>query len=64
MKESNTLVGNASNNFLRRDLFLNTKGQYMRESNTLVDYATINFLIRETKLNTKELSMKVFDQIT
>ena len=44
MKESNTLVGNVANNFLRRDILLYTKGQYMKESNTLVGNAANNFL--------------------
>ena len=36
MKESNILVGNVVNNFLRRDKWLNTKGEVMMESNILV----------------------------
>ena len=44
MKESNTLVGNAPNNFLGKETLLNTKGQYMKESNTLVVNAANNLL--------------------
>ena len=44
MKESNTLVGNAGNNSLKREVSLSTKGQYMRESNTLAGYAGNNSL--------------------
>ena len=47
MKESNIIVGNVANNFLRRDPLLNTKGQYMKESNILVGNAAYNFFIRE-----------------
>ena len=36
MKESNILVGNAAYNSLRREILLNTKGQYMKVSNILV----------------------------
>ena len=47
MKESNTLVGIAANNFLREDILLNTKEQYMKESNTLVGNVGKNFHQRE-----------------
>ena len=43
MRESNSLVGNAANIFLKRKVLLNTKGQYMTESNTLVVNATNSF---------------------
>ena len=52
MKESNILVGNVVNNFLRKDIGLNTKGQYMKESKTLAGNAVNNFL-RDILLNTK-----------
>ena len=44
MKESSTLVGNVANNFLRREVSLNTNGQYMKESNSLVGNVANNFL--------------------
>ena len=47
MKESNTLVGNANNNFLTREVWLNIKDQYIKESNSLVGNADNNFLRRE-----------------
>ena len=47
MKESNTPVDNATKNFLRREVLLNTKGQYMKESNTIVGNVVNNFLQRE-----------------
>ena len=46
MKESNTLVGNVTKNFLRREMFLHTKGQYMKESDTFAGNATRNLLQR------------------
>ena len=47
VKESNMIVGNVANNSLRRDPWLNTKGQYMKESNTLVDNVACTSLGRE-----------------
>ena len=35
MKASNTLAVNAANVSLRREVWINTEGKYMRESNTL-----------------------------
>ena len=58
MKESNSLVGNAANNFLRREVLLNTKGQYMKESNTLVGNVANNFLRRLILQNTISLYIK------
>ena len=58
MKESNTLVGNATIKQLQREVLLNTKGQYMKESNTLADNATIKLLQRAVLLNTKGRYMK------
>ena len=59
MKESNTLVCNVANNFPRRDLLLNIKGQYMKESNTLAGNAIITFVIREFSQDTKAINIKV-----
>ena len=42
MRDSDTLAGNADNNFLERIVLLNTKGKYMKESNTPAGNATIN----------------------
>ena len=53
MKESNILVGNVVNNFLRRDIWLNIKGQYMKESNTLASNVTIKHLNKDILQNTK-----------
>ena len=47
MKELSIAVDYAANNFLRRDILLNTKGQYMKESNTLVGNVTKNYHQRE-----------------
>ena len=41
MKGSDILPGNVTNNLLRRVVWLNTKGQYMKESNTLAVIVTI-----------------------
>ena len=61
MKESNSLVDNAANNFLRREILLNTKGKYTKESNILVGNAANNFLRREILLNIKGHYMKESD---
>ena len=57
MKESNILAGDVVHNFLRRDIWLHTKRQYMKESNTLAGNAVNNFL-RDILLNTKGKYMK------
>ena len=44
MKESNTLVGNATIKQLTKEVLLKTKGQHMKESNTLVGNVTIKQL--------------------
>ena len=59
MKESNTIVGNAANNFLRGGILLNIKGQYMKESNTHVGSAIKNFFQRQVLPDTRDLYMKV-----
>ena len=41
------LAGIAAKNFLRREILLNIKGQYMKESNTLAASVTIKQLQRE-----------------
>ena len=46
MKESNILADNVENNFLRREIWMNTNGQYMKESNILADNVENNFLVR------------------
>ena len=53
MKESNTHVGNVAKNFLRREILLDIKGQYMKESNTLAGNVAKNFLRGELLLNIK-----------
>ena len=58
MKESNTLVGNATIKQLQRGVLQNTEGHYMEESNSLVGNATIKQLLREVLLNTKGQYMK------
>ena len=57
MKDSIILAGNAAKNFLRRDLLIDTKEQYMKELNALVGYAGNN-LLRELWLNIKGWFMK------
>ena len=54
MKESNTLVGNAENNFHQKEKLLDIIGEYMKESNTLAVNAANNFL-REILVDTKGL---------
>ena len=52
MKESNILADNVENNFLRREIWMNTNGQYMKESlrtvheGVLADNVENNFLVR------------------
>ena len=53
MKESNSLAGNVAKNFLKREILLNIKRQYMKESNTLVGNVTNNFLKKNKWLNIK-----------
>ena len=52
MKESETLVVILSIQHLIKDIWLNTKGQYMKESNTLAVIVTIKQLQKEIWLNT------------
>ena len=52
MKESNTLAGNAANNFLRREIWLDTKEEYMKELDLLAEDATMKPLQKEALLNT------------
>ena len=54
MKESNILAGNVVNNSLRREMWLNTKGEYMKESSFLAGNVTNNFLRRNIWLNIKD----------
>ena len=58
MKESNTLVGNATIKQLKRDTLMNIKGQYMMDSNTLVLDAAYNSLIWEILQDTVGLHIK------
>ena len=51
MKESNTLADNVANNFLRKEILLDIKRQYMKESNTLVGNVAKNFLRRDILLH-------------
>ena len=46
MKELNSLAGNAIRNSLVKNMYKNTKGQYMKESNTHACNATRNSLKR------------------
>ena len=51
MKELNTIVGNATNNFLRGNILRDTEGQYMKGSHILAESATIKQLQREVLLH-------------
>ena len=53
MKESNTLVGNATIKQLQKEVLPNIKGQYMKDSNILADNATIKQLQKEVLANTR-----------
>ena len=53
MKESNTLVDNATIKKHLKEILLNTNGQYMKESNTLVGNATIKQHQKEILLDTE-----------
>ena len=50
---SKSLAGIAENNFLLREMLLDTKVQYMKELNTLAGNAENNFHQREMLLDTK-----------
>ena len=50
--------GQCVQHFLRKEVSLNTKVQYMKGSNTLVGNAANNFLRGEILLNTKGQYMK------
>ena len=52
IKQSNTPVGIAANDSMMRQLLQNTKGKYMKESNTLADNATRNIHEGEILLDT------------
>ena len=58
MKESHTLVGNAADNLLRWEVFLDTKAQYMKESNTLAGNAAIKLLQKVILPNTKRQNLR------
>ena len=58
MNDSNSRPGNAANNFLRREILLNTKGQYMKESNILVGNVAYNSLKQEVLQDTISLHIK------
>ena len=51
-------MGNVVNNFLIRELWLNTKEVCMKESNILVGNVANNFPLSEILLNTKSLYIK------
>ena len=55
------LLNNMNIKQFQREIFLYTKGQYMRESNILSDNATIKLLQRSILLNTKGQYMKESD---
>ena len=63
MKELNTLANNVAKNFLKRDILLNTKGQYMKELNTLAGNVAIEHLIRKILPDTKGLYMRVSNKL-
>ena len=46
------------NNFLRREIWLNTKGQHMKESSTFADNVVNNFHSRVLFLDTKGQYMR------
>ena len=52
MKESNILAANAANISLRREIWIDTEGQFMKESNTLADNVANISLRREIWMNT------------
>ena len=54
MEVSNTLAANVTIKHLIKDIWLNTKGLYMKESNTLAVIVTIKQMQKEIWLNTKE----------
>ena len=56
-------MGNAKNISLPRDIWINTKGQYMKESNLLAIYANIKQLKGEVLLNIKGKYMKESDTL-
>ena len=58
MNGTSIIVGNVEKNFLRRNILLNIKGQYMKKSNNLEANVADNFLEREMLLNTKGQYMK------
>ena len=51
-------MGNVANNFLRREVSLNTKRHFIKESNIFVGNASNNFLRREVKLNMNKHHIK------
>ena len=57
MQELNIPAGNVIKNFLS-DIWLNTKGQYIRESNTFATNGATKKLQRGIWLNTKRQYMK------
>ena len=63
MKESNSLVISAINNYLHNQIWSNTKGEYMKESNTLAGNAPIKQVQRDILMNIKGQSMKEFNTL-
>ena len=53
MKESNSLVISAMNNYLHNQIWSNTKGEYMKESNTVTGNETIKQIERDILMNIK-----------
>ena len=56
--EKNSLADNVTNNFLQREILINTEDQFMKESNSLVSYANIKQLQWELLIDTKGHYMK------
>ena len=53
MKESNILAGNVTIKQQKKEVLLNTKGQYMKESNILAGNKTMKQQQKEMLLNIK-----------
>ena len=61
MKESNILAGIATIKQRQKEVFVNTKGQYMKELNILVSNVTIKQLQRAISLNIQGKHIKELD---
>ena len=56
MKESNILAGNATFKQLQKEVWLNTRGEYMKESNIFASNVIKNISIVES-INSLEIRM-------